>query len=158
MNRIALVPLLLIGTKLGAHNPSTPDLWAGTWNLNVARSTFHAQAPKQETITIAPAGSDGLTFKYAVTGIRADGGPINVTYDGRTDGKLYPHYVNGKATSQVSYSRQSSHEGTAQVNYDDGSTGAETISLAADGQSFTVHLHVKGKQGEYDETHVFNKA
>ncbi len=158
MNTFAFVPLLLIGTMLGAQNQSTSDLWAGTWNLNVAQSTFHAQAPKQETITIAPAGSDGLTFKYAVTGTGADGGPINVTYDGRTDGKLYPHYVNGKATSQVSYSRQSSHEGTGKVIYDDGSTAAETISLAADGRSFTVHLHVKGKQGEYDETHVFNKA
>jgi hypothetical protein len=158
VNRLAFATLLLIGATVGAQNQVAPDLWAGTWKLNLAQSTFHAPAPKQETIVIAPAGPDGLAFKYSVTGTSAKGTPINVTYDGRVDGKLYPHYVNGKATSQVSYSRHTIHEGTAQVNYDDGSTGAETLSLAADGRSFTVHLHVKGKQGEYDETHVFNKT
>ncbi len=158
MKGFALLPLLLIGAQVGAQNQSAGALWAGTWKLNIAQSTFHAAAPKQETITIAPTGSDSLAFKYTVTGTNATGAPINVTYDGRTDGKMYPHYVNGKATSQVSYLRQSSHESTGQVKYNDGSTGAETISLSSDGRSFTTRLHVKGKQGDYDETHVFNKV
>jgi hypothetical protein len=150
--------MLLIGTQLGAQNQSAGALWAGTWKLNIAQSTFHAPAPKQETIVIAPTGADSLVFKYTVTGTNASGAPINVSYDGRTDGKMYPHLVNGKATSQVSYLRQSSHEATGQVNYDDGSTGSETISLSRDGRSFTTRLHVKGKQGDYDEIHVFNKV
>lgn len=158
MKRLVLVPLLLIGTQLGAQNQAASDPWAGTWHLNIAQSTFHAQPPKQETVTIAPTGSDTLAFKYTVTGTGANGSPINVAYAGRLDGAPYPHLVNGKENGRAAYTRVSSHASTCTYSNSDGSTGVETLTLSGDGRTFTVHQHVKAKQGEYDETHVFNKA
>ena len=150
--------MLLIGTQVGARHLSTADLWAGVWRLNIAKSTFHGPAPKQEAITIAPMGADTLAFRYTVAAVGADGASVNVTYDGRTDGKLYPHLVNGKESDRASYLRESSHRMTCQFTKADGSTGVETVTLSSDGRSFTVHQHIKGPHEEYDETHVFEKA
>jgi hypothetical protein len=59
------------------------SLWAadprvGTWELNVAKSKFPADAltiPKQTTITIRELGVDQLEFAFA--GTRRDGSPIS---------------------------------------------------------------------------------
>jgi hypothetical protein len=160
---LALIPILVLGTQIGVQHQlqlqAPNDPWAGAWKLNVAKSTFHGAAPRQETVTIAPAGADTLAFKYAVTGAGPDGSPIHVTYDGRTDGKLYPHLVNGVPTGDVRYVRVSSHETTCNFSYADGSAGVQTMTLSSDGRTFTVHQHyIKGPQGAYDETHVFEKA
>jgi hypothetical protein len=158
VNRLILFPMLLIATQIGRETQATPDLWAGVWKLNIAASTFHGDAPMQETVKVAPAGSDTLAFSYAVTVTKADGGHVVVTYNGRKDGKPYPHFTDGKQTSEVSYTRESSRLTSCQITYSDGSTGTETLTLSSDGKSFTVHQHVNAKAGAYDETHVFEKA
>lgn len=158
MNRLILFPMLFVATQISRETRATPDLWAGEWKLNIAMSTFHGEAPRQETVNIAPTDSDTLAFRYSVTVTTADGGHVVVTYNGRKDGKPYPHYTDGKETSQVSYTRESSRLTSCQIKYSDGSTGTETLTLSSDGRSFTVHQHVNAKAGAYDETHVFEKS
>jgi hypothetical protein len=154
---LSTVWMVLTGVQVVARHQPAGDLWAGVWELDIARSTFHGPAPQREIITIAPTGPDTLAFKYSVTGVGTDGSPINVTYDGRADGKPHPHLVSGKEADQASYVRESSRRMTCQFSRSDGAIGTETITLSSDGRTFTVHQHVKGPKGEYDETHVFEK-
>jgi hypothetical protein len=155
---IGMALVMSIGARATAQAPLATDPWAGRWNLNIAKSTIRGEPPKQEFVTIARTGSDTLAFRYSVTGTAPDGTPFSATYDGRKDGKFYPDLVNGKETSKLSCVRESSSRTRCQINFANGTTGAETITLSDDGASFTVHQHIKGKDGEYDETHVFEKA
>ena len=60
----------------------------GTWNLNVAKSTYTpGPAPKSQTLKIETWGDDGI--KYAADGVGADGKPTHGEFEAKFDGKDY---------------------------------------------------------------------
>jgi hypothetical protein len=64
------------------------DPFAGTWKLNVARSTIKSGPPPKSEISTFTAQDNGL--KLAVNGVGADGKAFHVEYAATFDGKDYP--------------------------------------------------------------------
>ena len=83
-SRSILVALLL--TALSSWGVAQQ---AGTWKLNVAKSTFTADhpAPKNLVVTIT---EDGGTMVLDVTGEDANGAPIRVHFNAKPDGMDHP--------------------------------------------------------------------
>jgi len=80
---IALFATLASSTLLAQESP-----FAGTWKLNVAKSTFAgAPAPKSEMRTVVAQGN-GL--KLSFEGVAADGTKISWSYTTNLDGKPAP--------------------------------------------------------------------
>src|SRR5271155_968460 len=68
-----ILMLLAFAAALFAADP-----YAGTWKMNLAKTTYKTgTAPKEQTIIITEAGSD---MNVAVTGTAADGSKIAVSY------------------------------------------------------------------------------
>lgn len=167
MKKLMFLAVVLIGVLAFAQNfafaqyqdkgPAKPDPWAGSWKLDVAKSKLHGPAPKEETVTSQPTGPDGNTVKYSISGTSADGKPISESYDGKADGKPYPFIANGQEVAKTSYHKDSDHQYSSQGTGADGSTSAGTVTLSKDGKTITIQEHIKGAQGEWDQTIVYNK-
>ena len=78
-------------TKTATDAPApaaAADMHAGSWTLNVAKSTYTpGPAPKSQTLKIEAWGADGLT--YAADGIAADDKPTHSEFQAKFDGKDY---------------------------------------------------------------------
>src|ERR1700674_2671881 len=149
-----LVVTLCCAVALGlAQKPAAVDPWAGSWKLDASKSKLHGPAP-QEILKIEAAGN--IAVKYTITGTAADGSQYNEIYDGKSDGKPYPLMVNGQEAGKISYHRLSERRSRGQASMADGTTIDESITLSTDGKTITARFHNKNKQGEYDETRVFN--
>ena len=78
------VPVAVVINLAPAPAPSL----AGTWKMNVAKSTYSPRpVPKSETVTYE-SSTDGFTYK--VTATEADGSPTNLTGALHFDGKDVP--------------------------------------------------------------------
>lgn len=132
--------------------------WVGAWKMNVARSTLHPPGVASETMTIPPTGADTAAMKYTITGTTGDGRPIDISYEGKADGHLYPLMFNGRQIGTASYRRDAKHRIAADLQFSDGAESTETITLADDDKSFTVRQHVTGSHGTFDQTLVFDKS
>jgi hypothetical protein len=160
MKKFALLSVILVGAWAFAQKTEkapNPDPWAGTWKLDVAKSKLHGPVPKEETVTSEGTGATGNDVKYSVSGIDADGKPFSQSYDGKADGQSYPAVANGQEVAKISYHKDSDHQYTGHGTAADGSTTASTITLSEDGKTITVQEHVKGTQGEFDQTIVYSK-
>jgi hypothetical protein len=157
MKTLALSTAILIGVCAfaQAHKAAKSDPWAGTWKLDVAKSELPGPAPKEETVTSS--STTGDVVKYSIIGTSADGKPINESYDGKADGQGYPFIANGQEVAKISYHRDSDHQYSVHGTNADGSTSAGTVTLSKNGKTLTIQEHVKGAQGEFDQTIVYNK-
>ena len=72
------------------------DMTAGTWELNVAKSTFAGAAPRSQTRTWE---TSGQMVKYTLKGIDSQGKPMLTQYTAAYDGKDYP--ITGAAGSDT---------------------------------------------------------
>jgi hypothetical protein len=133
------------------------DPWAGTWKLDVAKSKLHGPAPKEEAVTSQGVGATGNDVKYTISGVGADGKPFSQSYDGTADGQPHPAVANGQEVAKVSYHKDSDHQYSSHGTGADGSTTTGTVTLSKDGKTITVQEHVKGPQGEFDQTIVYDK-
>lgn len=156
LKTVGLLPLLLfVGAIAGAQTPDT--VWAGTWTLNVAQSTLHQPAAKEETLKVeTPAGSPP-TVKYTITGTSGDGKAINVTFEGVADAKPYPVLSGGQAMGKAAWQRKSSHHYTVDETLSNGTTISTTFVMAQSGKRFTGQSQVTGPNGSYDETTIWDK-
>lgn len=127
------------------------DPWAGTYKLDTAKSKFHGAAPKEETVVVDSATKDSV--KYTIKGTDAQGNAYTISYDGKV-GSASPASMDGKEVSQITYHMPSAHEFTTESHGSDGS-GTGKITLSRDNKTITVHEHMKGAQGEYDQTTVY---
>jgi hypothetical protein len=160
MKKLALLAVILAGAwtfAQTADKATKPDPWAGTWKLDVAKSKLHGPAPKEETVKSEGTGATGSDVKYSISGTSADGRPINESYEGKADGQPYPFIANGQEVAKISYHRDSDHQFTSHGASADGSTSTGTVTLSKDGKTITIQEHVKGTQGEFDQTIVYEK-
>ncbi len=128
--KFGLAPIPLVTTLVAPQNQPSKSAWVGTWTLNVAKSKVHPPGYKDETITVPPIGSDTLTVKWTITGTHGDGTPINLTYDGKFDGRPYPLMSNGRQVGTATYQRLSSHRHTNHFDFSNGTTYADTLTMA----------------------------
>ena len=157
MKKLTFLAAILIGSLVFGQGPSKPDPWAGTWKLDLAKSKMNAPAPKEETVKSEGTGADGSMVKYSISGVEADGKPFSQSYDGKADGKPYPAIADGKEVAKISYHKDSDHQYTGKGTAPDGTVSNSKVTLSKDGKTITVQEHVKGPQGEYDQTAVYNK-
>ena len=154
MKKLTLLALVLTGAF--AFGQGT-DPWAGTWKFDAAKSKLHSPAPKEEIVTSQGTGPGRDLVKYSVRGTAADGTAIDESFDGKSDGQPYPFTAGGKEVAKISYHRDSANQYSSHGTSSDGTTTAGTVTLSKDGKSITVQEHVKGPQGEFDQTVVYNK-
>lgn len=85
---IALGLSLMIGSAVAPSLSAQAGSEAGTWKLNVAKSTYSpGPAPKSQTVVFTPVGQ-GVTV--AVEAIAADGSKTTQSYTANYDGKDVP--------------------------------------------------------------------
>jgi hypothetical protein len=157
----AIATLLLLSIFVFAQNKDTKadhdatgDLWAGTYKLDISKSKFHEPAPKDESVqVISTAGS----LKYTITGTARDGKQFTESFDGKADDNPYPILLNGQESGKISYHSDSARKYTAKAVMADGSETNGDVILSNDGKTITVKSHIKDKNGEYDQTAVYNR-
>jgi len=112
------------------------DANMGTWNLNEAKSTIPAGAPKNTTVVYAAAGAD---VKVTVDGVSGDGKPTHNEWTGKFDGKDYP--VTGDATQDArAYRKIDDRTMELDVKKSGKILFTGRIVLSADGKSRTITL------------------
>ena len=161
MRKLTLLTVTLICVLAFAQDkPAKPDPWAGTWKLDVSKSTLPnpAMAPKDETVTTEAQAPGSNIIKWSATGTGPDGKPFTESYDGKSDGQPYPLLRNGQESLKVAYHRDNDYQYSSNATAPDGTTSTGIITLDKSGKTITIKEHVKSPQGEFDETVVFTKA
>jgi hypothetical protein len=161
MKKAAVVAILLLMSAFGVAQSNDKDSsakndpWAGTYKLDTSKSKFHEPAPKDESVQLTT--GDGTTIKYTISGTARDGKSFTESFDGKADDNPYPVMLDGQESGKISYHRDSDHQYTAKATMSDGSETAGTVILSQDGKTVTVKSHIKDKNGEYDQTAVYNR-
>ena len=131
----AIMGICALALGVAVANAQAPDPLVGTWQLDVAKSTYKpGPAPKSATVVITAAGK-GL--KIAVDAVGADGKPMKWGYANDRDGKDTP--VTGNPSyDTVSVAQTSPTEGT--ISYKKGGKTIVTAktSVSKDGKTMTV--------------------
>lgn len=140
--------LLVAGTA--AWSDSLPeDSSAGTWKLDIAKSTFGSrQAPRSEVrkYTVTPKGT-----RVVITTINIDGSSTVsralLTYDGKT----HP-FTGSKNYDAVSTQRQSKNETTADMYLKRKVVGSLRRIVSDDGKTMTMNMKLNKADGGQEMT------
>jgi hypothetical protein len=151
-SRSILFVLLLMFAALSAAGQQ-----AGTWKLNVAKSTFTADhpAPKSLLLTITEQGG-GLVLD--VVGEAANGDPIRAHFDAKFDGRDYPVSGGPSGGNTVSLKRIDANT-METVTKKDGQVVTTVRSVVSpDGKTRTSTWSAKDSKGDPETwTHVFDR-
>jgi hypothetical protein len=130
------------------------DGLAGTWKLNLAKSTYEAGPPpyKRSTCKIesrADGLNAGLKVTYDMVGIR--GGISHIEWVGKLDGKDYPiEGVDDVLTN--AYSRIDERTYDVVVKADGVKAASARIVIAPDGKTLTSITSTRNAQGQILKT------
>ena len=147
---IAVATILTIGLGATAFAQD-----AGTWKLNVDKSTYHkGQAPKGSTLMYEAAG-EGI--KVTVDTVPTDGAPIHYAYAANYDGKDNP--VVGNPNADMSARTRVNATTTKLVNKKGGKTLSNvTLVTSGDGKTLTITTAGTDAQGQnIDSVAVYDK-
>ena len=159
MKKLLTVFALVLVSVASVVQAQASNPWVGTWTVDIANSKFHGPAPRQQTLNLLTVNSAGLTTKWTMHIVNADGTSTDVAYEARTDGKSYPEIANGKDTiAMTSFHRVSATVYTSHDRTANGSTASVTHTLAKDGKTFTSQEHSTGKDGTFDQTYIWRKS
>ena len=144
-----LFRMLAIGAVLALGFPAM-SLWAqaadpasGTWELNLAKSTFSpGPPPKSLTRTFEVSGAD---VKYTLKGIDAEGKPTLVQFTAKYDGKDYP--VAGSPDFDT-ISLKQVDPATSVATLKKGGKLVQTTTRVVSKDGKTLTLTVKGKNAK----------
>ena len=143
---------IILAVALGA---TTFAQSAGTWNLNVAKSKYHAgQVPKSTTLKYEAAG-EGI--KVTVDTVPAAGTPIHYAYAASYDGKDNP--VVGNPNADMAARTRVNATTTKLVNKKGGKTLSNvTLVTSSDGKTLTITTAGTDAQGQnIDSVAVYDK-
>ena len=134
MRRASLGVATICAIALGAAIGAQTDPLAGTWKLDVAKSTYKpGPAPKSATVVIEAAGK---TIKVAVDAVTADG-PMKWEYSSAGDGKDVP--VTGNPMyDAAAVTRASPSESTIVYKKAGKTVATVKASVAKDGKTMTT--------------------
>ena len=112
------------------------DNHAGTWKLNLAKSSYSpGPAPKSQTLKIEAWGDDGL--KYAADGVGPDGKPTHAEFQAKFDGKDVPFKGNPDADT-LAYKRIDANTLEATTKMKGKTTLIAKVVVSKDGKTRTV--------------------
>jgi hypothetical protein len=134
MRRALLGVAAICAIALSAPIEAQTDPLAGTWKLDVAKSTYKpGPAPKIATVVIEAAGK---TIKVAVDAVTADG-PMKWGYSSAGDGKDVP--VTGNPMyDAAAVTRASPSESTIVYKKAGKTVSTVKVSVAKDGKTMTT--------------------
>jgi hypothetical protein len=134
MRRALLGVAAICAIALSAPIEAQTDPLAGTWKLDVAKSTYKpGPAPKIATVVIEAAGK---TIKVAVDAVTADG-PMKWGYSSAGDGKDVP--VTGNPMyDAAAVTRASPSESTIVYKKAGKTVATVKVSVAKDGKTMTT--------------------
>lgn len=124
--------------------PTSPH--AGTWTLNVAKSTYTpGPAPKSQTLKIEAWGEDGLT--YVADGVGGDDKPTHAEFQAKFDGKDYEFKGNPDADT-LSYKQVDPNTLEATLKRKGTAVITANVVVSADGKTRTVTQIGKNAAGK----------
>ena len=148
--------IVIVLAQAAAVSP-VPTAWFGTWQLNVAKSTYDPGPPpyKRATYTIEP-WRDGLKVTYDM--VHPRGGVTHLEWTGRLDGRDYPvQGIDEVLTYAYRPAGDDSYDVT--VKFDGRVTAVSKITLSSDGRTMTTTTRGKGARGQDVVTHtVYEKS
>lgn len=126
---------------------------AGTWELNVAKSSSTVPLPKSQTrIYEATAQSEKMT----ATGTDAKGAPVSIQFTASFDGKDYPYQ--GPNADMIAITPVNALTNSYVLKKAGKTVLTGTRTLAADGKTFTIEGKGANAAGEAIEVKlVFEK-
>jgi hypothetical protein len=146
---ISVVALAATSTAQGQ------DPWAGTWKLNVAKSTYSpGPAPKSSTVTIASV--DG-GIKQTVDTVPATGAAQHWTVSAKFDGKDAASTGNPNADTQA-FTKTDDHHYTIAAKKGGKATTTSQVVISADGKTRTnTQTGVDGQGKPVKNTLVYER-
>ena len=140
-----------------AQSSALSKSWAGTWQLNTAKSKFSSKefTTKSETRTYT---LDGKRLTLRSTGVNAAGKTMKWGYSAATDGKWYPTSGNPN-TDRVSLTFVSPREFKARTTLKGKPAARSTVTLSADGKELRLARSIlTAKGGPTTDTLVYERA
>jgi len=150
--------LALCPTVIAAQASPNNSAWVGHWKLNVPASHIHAPGVKSETSEVPPNGGDTLAVKYMLTGMTGDNKPIDISFDGKADGRPYPIMSGGQQIGTAAWHRKNSHQYTVEETLPGNTKESATLDMMKSDKRFTVHSHITTPQGTFDDTSVWDRT
>ena len=134
--------------------PNPKDLTQGTWELNVAKSSFCGTAPKKANRVILDAGWGLIATEWET--VHADGRTTVSRYVARYDGQKYPSTIQRPATEAITWKLVTPHRlEFVHWSKDDKITSEYVRTVTPDGQSMTQQA--KWVDRTCQETQVFDR-
>jgi hypothetical protein len=140
-----------VSTNAGAQT----DAALGTWNLNLAKSSIEAGAPKSASVRFEQAGKGVKSVQEAVA---ADGTQTTVSYTADYDGSDYP--LTGSASADTVALKFAGGNTVQRMDKKDGKIVTMwSRSISRDGKTMTVSQRGRSGDGKsVDNTWVFDKV
>jgi len=145
MATIAIIAVSSIVSAQTSQVSRVPPVWFGTWNVNLAKSTYTgAPGYKRASYVIEPA-DDGLKVVYEM--VLPRGGITHLEWTGRLDGKDYPvQGIDEFLTYAYTRRDDGSYEIVAKI---DGRAAASSIvTFSADGKTMTTTTVANARGGQ----------
>lgn len=144
----------LLAIALLWADTAVPNL-TGTWNLNVAKSSWGKKAKPQSVVVNVTHTEPQL--KYSGTSTDANGNPSAFDVETTIDGQEHPvktSYGPGKMVLK----RVNPYTISSEFRSDDGKVSeSATTTVSRDGRTLTRRMHTKGPEGEATWTEVYDK-
>jgi hypothetical protein len=134
----------------------TPDPLVGTWEVNVAKSTYGGgnKPPKSSTRTYEALPNG---YKYVNKGVNAAGKPVLVEYTAYYDGKDYP-MIGNPGSDTVSIKRIDKFTGEVTLKKGGNVVYRSRFVISPDGKVMTVRSEGTDEQGKpYTNVLVLDK-
>ena len=151
---------MLVSVVLVFTTAYAADVQTGVWKLNIAKSRYKtATSPQSQTVTIAPAGKDGV--KLTVNAVNAKGETSTIEYAAQYDGKQYPRTESGANAvpgQMVALKRIDAQTVQRDVFLKGKNVGTERWVISADGKTRTVTQSGTGPDSKpIDNVIVYDK-
>jgi len=140
MNRRALttIALAFLAVLFATASPqigfAQSNPFVGTWQLNLAKSKYSPGPPPKSATDNVQAEGQGL--KVTITGVGAEGNPINITFTNVFDGMPHPAgnpNFDAAATARVdAYTLINSRTKAGKL------VGTQTVVVSPDGKTLTA--------------------
>jgi hypothetical protein len=144
--------LVLWATDAAAQ---TPEVWLGTWKLDIAKSQFSpGPPPRSQVVRNVSTNGDGFTSTTDM--VRTDGKAFHTEYFARPDGKEYP--FTGVADETISLTLVDGRDATWVVRKGGRVFMEGRTTYSRDGKTRTqVHARVDAKGQKHETTLVFER-
>ena len=135
---VALVPIAV--SALFAQ--TSAESWAGTWILNLSKSTYELGAPPKSAVSRLEPSADGW-WKGSQDSVDVAGKPAHVETTFKFDGKDYP--VDGAANTTWAFTRIDGHTYDLIAKRDGIITATARTVVSADGKTRTTTTTAQGQ-------------